>query len=101
MCSLKHFATCDKFPPPPEQNYPESSKLCAAMCNKISFLAVTPNLSILGHMLLRKLYINVVITDILLYLKSLYGVPEPKYLEFSKFYAAMTKKSVFWQYLQN
>ena len=65
------------------------------MCNKISFLAVTPNLSILGHMLLRKLYINVVIAKILLYLKSWYGVPEPKYLEFSQFYAAMTKKSVF------
>ena len=65
------------------------------MCNKISFLAVTPNLSILGHMLLRKLYINVVIANVLLYLKSFYGVPEPKYLEFSKFYAAMTKKISF------
>ena len=68
---LKTLVVSEKIPPPPEQNYPESSKLCAAMCNKISFLAVTPNLSILGHMLLHKLYINVAIANILMYRNSL------------------------------
>ena len=84
-----------------EQNYSESSKSCAAVCNKISFLA-SSKITILGHMLLHKLYINVATANILLYPKSFYDLPEPKYQEFSKFdaIAAMPKKSVFWPYLR-
>ena len=84
-----------------EKNYSESSKSCAAVCNKISFLAISSKITILGHMLLHKLYINVAIANILLYPKSFYDLPEPKYQEFSKFDAAMPKKSVFWPYLRN
>ena len=46
---------------------------------KISFLAISPKLSILDHMLLHKLYINMAIANILLGSTSLYDLPGPKY----------------------
>ena len=78
------------------------SKFCIVLLEKIRFLAITLKINILGHMLLHKLYINVAIANILLYPKSFYDLPEPKYQEFSKFdaIAAMPKKSVFWPYLR-
>ena len=46
------------------------SKFCIVLLEKIRFLAITLKINILGHMLLHKLYINVAIAKILLYLKS-------------------------------
>ena len=45
---------------------------------KKGFLDITPKLSILGHMLLHKSYINVTIANILLCSLSLYDLPGPK-----------------------
>ena len=44
------------------------SKFCNVLLKKISFLAISLKISILGHILLHKLYINVAIANILLYL---------------------------------
>ena len=79
----------------------EASWFCAQQCPKNSYLAISPKVSILGHVLLHNLYINVAIAKILLYSKSLYDLPEPKYQKWPKFHGAMPKKSVFWPYLQN
>ena len=46
---------------------------------KISFSRISQEVSIFGHMLLHKLYINMAIANILVYPKSLYDLPGPKY----------------------
>jgi len=43
------------------------------------FSAIFPKISNLRYMLLHKLYINVTIRHILMYRKSLYDLPGPKY----------------------
>ena len=42
-------------------------------------MVINPKIGVLGHMLLHKSYINVAIANILVYRKSLYDLPEPKY----------------------
>ena len=53
---------------------------CAKSCffSQIGFYQITRFLSILGHMLLHKLYINVAIANNLLYRFTLSDLPEPK-----------------------
>ena len=46
---------------------------------KNRFSAIFPKISNLRYMLLHKLYINVTIRHILMYRKSLYDLPGPKY----------------------
>ena len=60
------------------QNSKNSQKMFAAVAKK-RFLAITPKLSILGHMLLHKSYINMAIANILLCRKSRYDLPGLKY----------------------
>ena len=46
---------------------------------KNRFSAIFPKITILRYILLHKLYINVTIRHILMYRKSLYDLPGPKY----------------------
>ena len=64
----------------PSPKIPEIVKIMSRVKPKISFLTISSNISILGHMLLHKSYINVAITNILLYRKSRYDLPGPKYI---------------------
>ena len=51
---------------------PKLQKLSKLYCwKKISFLAITSKINILGHMLLHKSNINVAIANILMYQKGL------------------------------
>ena len=49
-----------------------------------SFSPITPKVCILEHMFLHNTYINVAIAHILLYRKSLYDLPGPKYKKCEK-----------------
>ena len=62
---------------------------------KNSYLAISPKISILGHVLLHNMYINVAIANILLYSKSLYDLPGLKYQKWPKFHGAMPKNQFF------
>ena len=63
---------------------PKIAKKCLPQWPKKGFLAITPKLSILGHMLLHKSYINVAIANILLCSLSLYDLPGPKCKNWSR-----------------
>ena len=51
----------------------------ASLDQKISFSRISQEISILEHMLLHKLYVNMAIANILVYSKSLYDLPRPRY----------------------
>ena len=54
------------------------NRISSSRVHKNGFFRFSQKLSILAYMLLQSSYINVAITNILVYSKSLYDLPEPK-----------------------
>ena len=57
----------------------KNNEIISLRRKKSVFLAISRQMSILDHMLLHKLYINVAIANILLYSKSLYDLQKRRY----------------------